>query len=127
MKIAQAEILSARGGFDPTFTNQSGRKEFGGLTYYDHRTNEIDIPAWYGINLYAGRERITGGRVNPEETRGSIAYMGFSVQPLQNLLMDKRRAVLLQARNFHLLSDVERRIAVNDLLQDALKTISLMQ
>ncbi|HET9744501.1 MAG TPA: TolC family protein [Chitinophagaceae bacterium] len=122
VKIAKSEILSARGGFDPIFTNESARKEVGGLTYYDHQVNEISIPTWYGIDLYAGKERITGGRVNPEETNGSITYMGFSVQPLQNLLMDKRRAVLLQAKNFHLLSEVQRRIVVNDLLQDALQT-----
>lgn len=122
VKIAKADVLSGRGGFDPTFTNESARKEFGGLTYYDHQANEITIPAWYGIDLYAGTEKITGARVNPEETSGSITYMGFSVQPLQNLLMDKRRAVLLQAKNFHLLSEVQRRMVINDLLQEALQT-----
>ena len=122
VKIAKAEILSSRSGFDPIFTNESARKEFGGLTYYDHQLNEIGIPSWYGVDLYVGTERMTGSRLNPEETNGSITYMGLSIQPLQNLLMDKRRAVLLQAKNFFLLSEVQRRIVVNDLLQDALQT-----
>ena len=112
VKIAKAEILSSRSGFDPIFTNESARKEFGGLTYYDHQLNEIGIPSWYGVDLYVGTERMTGSRLNPEETNGSITYMGLSIQPLQNLLMDKRRAVLLQAKNFFLLSEVQRRIVL---------------
>lgn len=122
VKIAKSKTLISRGAFDPQFSSEKSRKEFGGLTYYDHLANEINIPTWYGIDLYAGTERITGGRVNPEETRGSITYMGLAVQPLQNLLMDKRRAAVLQATNFHQLSEVQRRILVNDLIQDALYT-----
>ena len=60
--------------------------------------------------------------MNPEATPGSITYLGFSVQPLQNLLMDKRRATLLQAKNFHSLSEEQRKLVVNDLLQEALNT-----
>ena len=122
VKIAKAEILVSRDGFDPQYTGATARKEFGGIIYYDHQTNEFTIPTWYGIDLYAGTERITGGRINPEETSGSITYIGFSFQPLQNLLMDKRRAALLQARNFHQLSQVQKSIVVNDLLQEALNT-----
>lgn len=122
IQIAKADILASRGSFDPQFNIETARKEFGGIAYYDHQINEIKIPTWYGIDLYAGTERITGGRVNPEETLGSITYMGFSIQPLQNLLMDKRRAALLQAKNFQQLSQVQRRIVLNDLLQEALNS-----
>lgn len=122
VKIAKADVLASRGGFDPQFNGETTRKEFGGITYYDHQVNEIKIPTWYGIDLYAGTERISGGRVNPEETTGSITYLGFSIQPLQNLLMDKRRAALLQAKNFKQLSQVQRRIVLNDLLHEALNS-----
>lgn len=71
---------------------------------------------------YAGKEDINGSRINPEETKGSLTYMGFSVPLLQNLLMDKRRAALKQAKAFRELSEVQRRIAVNDLLLEATKT-----
>lgn len=120
VKIAKAEILSRKGSFDPQLTIETSRKEFGGLTYYDNRTSEIIVPSWYGMDFFAGKEKITGSRINPEETQGAITYMGFSIQPLQNLLIDKRRAALLQAKNFLHLSETERRIAVNDLLQEAL-------
>ena len=122
VRIAKAEILVSRYGFDPQYRAVMARKEFGGITYYDHQTNELTIPTWYGIDLHAGTEKITGSRVNPEETRGSITYVGFSFHSLQNLLMDKRRAALLQAQNFHQLSQVQRSIVLNDLLQEALNT-----
>ena len=120
VKIAKAEILAGRGGFDPQFKNETARKEFGGVLYYDHQINGINIPTWYGIDLFAGTEKITGDMVNPEETKGSITYMGFSVQPFQNLLMDKRRAALLQAKNFHQLTQLQKLVVVNDLLKEAL-------
>ena len=120
VRIARADILSGRGAFDPQFISETYRKEFGGLTYYDQRAFEVQVPTWYGIDLFAGKENITGSRVDLEKTLGSITFMGFSIQPLQNLFMDKRRAVLLQAQNMHQLSEVQRRIVVNDLLQDAL-------
>ncbi len=122
VKIAEASILSTRGGFDPLYTGEATRKVFGGTEYYDYRNNEFSIPTWYGIELYAGQENISGARLNPEKTSGSIMYLGISVQPLQNLLIDKRRAALFQAKNMKLLSEVEQRIVLNDLLKDGLYT-----
>lgn len=122
IKIAKADVLSSKGVFDPHLTSETARKDFGGITYYDRQANGLKIPTWYGIDLFAGTERINGSRVNPQETTESITYMGFSIQPLQNLLMDKRRATLMQAKNFYKLSEVQRRAEVNDLLQEALYT-----
>ena len=121
VKIAKADVLTAKAGFDPIISRTSGRKEFGGITYYDLQNNDITIPTWYGIDVFAGTEQMTGNRLNPEETSGNITYMGFSIQPIQNLLMDKRRAILLQSRNMYQLSEIQRRIILNDLLQEALK------
>lgn len=120
VRIAKAGIQSARGGFDPLLKHEAAQKEFGSITYYNQQSTTIEVPTWYGIDLVAGTESLTGSRLNPEETRGSITHMGFSVQPLQNLVMDKRRAALVQARNYHQLSEVQRRIIENDLLQEAL-------
>ncbi len=117
---AEAGLLAARGGFDPLLKGETSRKVFGGTDYYNYRSAELSIPTWYGIELYAGQERISGARLNPEKTTGSVMYMGISVQPLQNLLMDKRRATLLQAKNMQLLSEVQQRIMLNNLLKDGL-------
>jgi outer membrane protein TolC len=120
IKLAKAEVLTARGGFDPMVIGDAARKEFGSITYYNQQASEIRIPTWYGIDLFAGTERISGNRVNPEETNGSVTYIGISIQPIQNLLMDKRRATLLKAKTYHQLSEVQKNAVLNDLLKDAL-------
>lgn len=120
IKIAKTEVLSARGEFDPMVIGDASRKEFGAITYYDQQVSELRIPTWYGIDLFAGTEKISGNRINPEETNGSITYVGFSMQPIQNLLMDKRRATLLKAKNYHQLSEVQRNVMLNDIFKDAL-------
>lgn len=121
VRIAEAEVTSSRGYFDPVFSMDNARKELDGFNYYDQKQTEIKIPTWYGIDLYAGKENITGSRINPEDTKGSLTYMGFSLPLLENLIMDKRRAALKQAKIFSDLSEVQRRILVNDLLLEAIK------
>ena len=119
VKIAEADVLSSRGYFDPILSVNDAKKELDGLSYYNQRQTELKIPTWYGIDLYAGKEDITGSRINPEETKGSLTYVGFSLPLLQNLMMDKRRAALRQAKIFRDFSEVQRRIFVNDLLLEA--------
>lgn len=121
VRIAEAEMTASRGYFDPVLSTDNAKKEWDGTTYYNQRQTEIKIPVWYGIDLYAGKEDVNGSRLNPEDTKGSLTYMGFSVPLLQNLVMDKRRAALKQAKVFRGLSEVQRRIAVNDLLLEATK------
>ena len=122
VRIAEAGITSARGRFDPVLEGYRAAKDFGGLTYYDQNQLELRIPTWYGIDLYAGQENITGSRINPEETKGSVSYIGVAVPLLQSLVFDKRRAALQQARVFRNFSEVQRRIVLNDLLREALQT-----
>ncbi|HZH97247.1 MAG TPA: TolC family protein, partial [Flavisolibacter sp.] len=121
IKIAQAGVTISRSPFDPVVTADNGRKDFEGLNYYNQRYRELKIPTWYGIDLYAGQEDITGSRINPEETKGNLNYIGFSVPLLQNFVVDKRRAFIRQATIARNLSEVERDIAVNDLAREALK------
>jgi outer membrane protein TolC len=117
--IAKAEVTAARGGFDPLLTNEISRKEFGGLLYYDQQITELKIPTWYGVDVVAGMESLTGTRTSTPDTKGNSSYIGFSVPVAKGLLLDKRRAVLQQAKIFQNLSVQEQRTIVNDLLYEA--------
>lgn len=118
--IAKAEVLKSQGAFDPLIQSEIARKDFDGIEYYDQRQHQLKIPTWYGIDLFAGTERINGARINPEETKGAISYAGFSVPLLQNLLLDKRRAAIKQARLLVQQSEAEQKAIVNDLLLQAM-------
>ncbi|HVG14896.1 MAG TPA: TolC family protein [Chitinophagaceae bacterium] len=121
VEIAKAEVTSARGGFDPQFQNTTSRKEFDGLLYYDHQINEVKVPTWYGVDVIAGVESLSGERTSNPDTKGNTSYFGFSVPVAKGLLMDGRRAALQSAKIFQQLSVQEQRTVVNDLLFDAAK------
>lgn len=121
VEIAKAEVTSARGAFDPKFENTISRKEFDGLLYYDHQISEVKIPTWYGVDVVAGIESLSGNRTSTPDTKGNTSYLGFSVPVAKGLLMDGRRAALQQAKIFQQLSVQEQQAIINDLLHDAAK------
>jgi len=116
---ARAELTASRAGFDPAFYLHTDRKTFDGKEYYDYFNPELKIPTWYGIEVKAGLEENLGGFTNPELTQGQSSYLGVSVPVGKNLLMDKRRAVLRQAKIFREQSKAERQLMINDLMNDA--------
>lgn len=118
--IAAANLTASRGAFDPVISYNSGGKTFDGIRYYDQQWTELKIPTWYGIDLYTGIESMRGEKLNPEETKGTINYVGASIPLLQNVVIDKRRATVNQAKILREQSEVAREAALNDLLADAL-------
>jgi outer membrane protein TolC len=116
---AIAELLASRAGFDPQLFMSTDRKTFDGTNYYNYNNLELRIPTWYGIEVKAGLENDLGDNKNPESTTGKSSYLGVSVPLAKNLLMDKRRAVLMQSRIFRDLSKAERLLIINDLLIDS--------
>lgn len=121
VEIAKASVTSARGAFDPRFENSISRKELDGLLYYDHQITELKIPTWYGVDIVAGIESLTGNRTSTPDTKGNSSYIGFSVPVAKGFLIDGRRAALQQAKIFQDLSVQEQRAIVNDLLYEATK------
>ena len=116
---AQAEITTARGAFDPSVYLSTEQKTFDGKNYYSYVNPELKIPTWYGIEVMAGLENNGGQFLNSEISAGQSSYLGLSVPLAKNLVMDKRRAVLQQAKIFKEQSIAEQRNTVNDLLYDA--------
>lgn len=116
---ARAELTAARAGFDPLLYASSERKVFDGKNYYDWFHAELKIPTWFGVEFKAGIEENLGDLLNSEVTPGQSSYLGVSVPLAKNLVMDKRRAILQQARVFREQSKAERNLIMNDLLLDA--------
>lgn len=118
---AQADLVIARGGFDPVLGAYAARKRFGGVGYYNRFSPEIVIPTWYGIEVHGGLEDYTGERLDPTMTKGQSSFIGASIPLGKDLLMDKRRAYLKQARIFTSMADTEQRLFLNNLLMDAME------
>jgi outer membrane protein TolC len=118
---AAAELLSARGSFDPTIALEASRKTFDGTNYYYYTNPELVIPLPIG-NIKTGLENNGGDFLTAEVTKGKTSYLGFDVPLAKGLLLDSRRAVLQQAKLYRSQSEQERLIILNNLLFDAYTT-----
>lgn len=118
---ARAELLSARGAFDPLLYFNNDQKTFDGKNYFNYNHTQLKIPTWFGVEVMAGLESNIGEFTNPEITRNQSSYAGFSVPLAKNLVLDKRRAVLEQSKIFVELSKNEQRNFINDLLFEGLE------
>jgi outer membrane protein TolC len=117
--MAKAARLAARGAFDPAFYLSTDQKTFDGKNYFIYTNPELKIPTWYGVEVKAGLENNGGLFTSDEISLGKTSYLGVSVPLAKNLVMDKRRAALQQAKIFVQQSEADRLIQVNDILLDA--------
>lgn len=117
---AQADLLSARGGFDPAITLDASRKTFDGKNYYYYTNHELKLPTRIGgLDLKTGLENNGGQFLNSQVTEGQSSYVGVELPIAKGLLMDKRRATLQQAKIYRSQSEQEKAKMINDLLFDS--------
>jgi outer membrane protein TolC len=116
---ADANLISAKAGFDPIAGINGGNKTFDGINYYQTNEVQLKIPTWYGIEVSTGIEYLGGDRLDNEVTKGKTSFAGITIPLAKNLLMDKRRAALQQAKIMTNASVQEQRLLLNDLLLDA--------
>jgi outer membrane protein TolC len=117
---ANAALISAKGGFDPTIEMDASRKTFDGKNYYFYTNPEFKLPTKIGgMDIKAGVEDNGGLFLNNSITRGQSSYLGLEMPLLKGLLIDQRRANLQQASLFTQQSEQDRLKMQNDLLYDA--------
>lgn len=121
-KIANAEITKARGGFDPVLAGKLGEKNIDGTHYYKQKNLELGIPTWYGIDIHGGYNYLEGDKLSNTETVGGLYQFGVTIPLAKNLLYDKRRAMLDQAKFGLKMTEAEQIVLTNELLLDAENT-----
>lgn len=118
----RAELTIARGAFDPNINSEYVRKTFDGTNYYSLFESEIKVPIWLG-EVKAGYDYFYGNYINSENKipKEGQSYLGISLPLLRDLITDKKRTALRQAKLFREASEQQRAIMLNDLLFDAVK------
>lgn len=119
VKKAEADLLSAKGSFDPMIGMDASRKTFDGKNYYYYTNPELKIPTWIGADIKAGIENNGGQLLSSEVSAGQTSYLGLEIPVARGLLIDKRRATLQQAKIYRELSEQEQLNMLNNLLFDA--------
>lgn len=119
--IGQANLMRARGGFDPKIEVDYDRKEFKGSEYYDRLNAAFKIPTWYGIELKGTFEQNDGDFLNPAETvpAEGLYSAGVTMSVGQGLWINDRMATLKQAKYFREQSRADRDLLVNQILFEA--------
>ncbi|MFY7651516.1 MAG: TolC family protein [Chitinophagaceae bacterium] len=116
---ANAELMAAKGAFDPVIQMDAQRKTFDGKNYFFYTNPELKLPTPIGMDIKTGIEDNGGQFISSETTRGQSSYLGAEIALAKGLLIDKRRAALQQAKLLTGQSEQERLNAVNNLLFDA--------
>jgi hypothetical protein len=99
VEISENDILNSRGSFDPFLSGKMGAKNLKQEDYYQSKELGLEIPTWYGIDFEAGIANMTGQRLDNAITTGNTSFVGVNIPLLKNLVYDKRRGYLEQAKS----------------------------
>jgi outer membrane protein TolC len=118
---AQANLMMARGGFDPKIEVDFDKKQFKEKEYYSLFNSSFKIPTWYGIEVKAGFDNSEGIYVNPQNTlpNQGLTSLGITVPIGQGLLINERMANLRKAKIQVQLSQAEQKLQAIAVLYDA--------
>ena len=121
LQRSQAQLMKARGGFDPKIEIDKGQKVFKTIDYYDQLNATFKIPTWYGIELKANFEQNDGVFLNPQNSvpDNGLYSAGISASLGQGLFINKRMADLKKAKLFRAQAKIDRDILVNQIIYNA--------
>ena len=118
---AQANLMMARGGFDPKIEVDFDKKQFKDKEYYSLLNSSFKIPTWYGIEVKAGFDNSEGVYLNPQNTlpNQGLTSLGINIPLGQGLLINQRMADLRKAKIQIQLSQAERKLQAIEVLYNA--------
>ena len=121
LNIGEANLLKARGSFDPKVEVDYNSKEFKNTEYYNELNATFKIPVWYGVELKGNFENNTGVFLDPSMTvpEEGLYSAGVSVSLGQGLIMNDRMATLKKAKFFREQTKADRDLLVNEILYKA--------
>lgn len=121
LSVGEANLLKARGAFDPKIEVDYTRKKFKGTTYYDKLNTAFKIPTWYGIEFKGNFEDNSGEFLDPSFTvpEDGLYSAGISFSLAQGFLINERMASLKKAKYFLSQSKADRDLLVNNVLYNA--------
>ncbi|MFT7030443.1 MAG: outer membrane protein TolC, partial [Marinoscillum sp.] len=120
-QLADAQLLQARGSFDPKLQSSYDAKQFKDKTYYDKFYNVLKVPLWFPLDPKIEVYRNEGEYLSPESYVGPTTdywqvSTGVSLPIGKGLFIDERRAMVKQAKLYGNLAEAERVKIANKML-----------
>jgi len=121
VNIAQANLMMARGGFDPKIEVDYNQKQFKNKEYFSILNSSFKIPTWYGIEVKAGFDNSEGVYLNPQNTMPNqgLTSLGINIPLGQGLFINQRMSDLRKAKIQIQLSQAERKLQAIEVLYNA--------
>jgi outer membrane protein TolC len=121
LKNGDAQMIKARGGFDPKLEGSMQQKYFNENQYYSLLNSGLKIPTWFGISAKAGYNQNEGVYLNSRDylPKNGLWYAGLEIELGNGLFFDERRAELKKAKLFRQGTILEQKMILNDLTYDA--------
>jgi len=121
VRAGEAELMKARGAFDPKIEVDYEEKQFKNSEYYSLLNSSFKIPTWYGIEVKASFDNSEGIFVNPQLTtpNSGLTSVGVTVPLGQGLWINQRMTDLRKGKLQVQLSEVEQKLASFEVLYDA--------
>jgi outer membrane protein TolC len=118
---AQANLMMARGGFDPKIEVDYDTKQFKDKEYYSVLNSSFKIPTWYGVEIKAGFDSSEGVFLNSENIlpNQGLTSLGVNFSLAQGLFINQRMADLQKAKIQIQLSQSERKLQAIEVLYNA--------
>lgn len=121
ISIGQANLMKARGGFDPKIEVDYERKEFKETEYWDRLNATFKIPTYFGIELKGNFEQNEGDFLSADESLPSdgLYSAGIAMALGQGFWINERMATLRKAKFFREQTKADQDLLVNKVLYDA--------
>lgn len=121
ISAAEANLMMARGAFDPKIEVDFDEKKFKDTEYYSILNSSFKIPTWYGVEIKAGFDTADGRYLNPQNSLpdDGLASVGISLSLAQGLVINQRMADLRKAKILIRLTQAETILAAVDIIYDA--------
>ncbi|MBS9462406.1 TolC family protein [Flagellimonas sp. 389] len=119
--IGQANLMKARGGFDPKIEVDYERKDFKDIEYWDRLNTTFKVPTWFGIELKGNFEQNQGEFISSDESvpDDGLYSAGVSMSLAEGFWINERMATLKRAKLFREQSKADQDLLVNEVLYKA--------
>ncbi|MGK0364185.1 MAG: outer membrane protein TolC [Saprospiraceae bacterium] len=121
LTMAKAEMLAAKGNFDPKLTSNWSQKNFKDKLYYRIFESKLKVPTRLGIDVVGGYENTEGDFLNSENKTDKLGLWNIGVEAnlLQGLITNERRTALQQARIYQDIAENQRQLMLNEIVLSA--------
>ncbi len=122
-EMALQQLRLSRGLLDPTINSKYTTKTLDQKDYYYNWTNELKVPLWWGTDIKASYNNITGEYASSEDITPDkgLTAVGITLPLGQGLIIDERRATIKQAKLMQKIADAEKVKIINKLILQANK------